>query len=133
MERSQDWLAQAEWDLEHAKSDLEHGSYDWACFSAQQAAEKAVKAVFQRMGAEAWGYSVADLLRELSRTLPVPEDLLDRALELDKAYIPARYPDAHPTGSPRSRYTKVEAERSIQHAEEIIRFCARLLSKTDKR
>jgi len=35
----------------------------------------------------------------------VTEELKDAALELDKAYIPTRYPDAHPTGSPRDRYT----------------------------
>lgn len=89
MERSRDWLEQALWDLEHAKSDLERGFYDWACFSAQQAAKKAVKAVFQKMGAEAWGHSVADLLQELSKRQDVPESLIDGALELDKAYIPA--------------------------------------------
>jgi HEPN domain-containing protein len=105
MERSADWIDQAQGDLEHARSDTERGFYDWACFSAQQAAEKAVKAVFQKMGAEAWGHSVADLLDELSSSRPVAEELRDAALELDKAYIPARYPNAHPSGSPRRRYT----------------------------
>ncbi len=62
MERTRDWVAQAEWDLDHARSDLERGYYDWACFSAQQAAEKAVKAVFQKVGADVWGDSVGDLL-----------------------------------------------------------------------
>ena len=62
MERSKDWMDEAEGDLEHAKSDMERGFYNWACFSAQQSAEKAAKAVFQKMGAEAWGHSVADLL-----------------------------------------------------------------------
>lgn len=53
MERSGDWIASAVGDLEHARSDRERGYHHWACFSAQQAAEKAVKAVFQKMGAEA--------------------------------------------------------------------------------
>ncbi len=57
MERAVDWMDQAQGDLAHAKSDVERGFYDWACFSAQQAAKKAVKAVFQKMGAEAWGPS----------------------------------------------------------------------------
>lgn len=55
MERSVDWIDEAQGDLEHAKSDVEGSLYNWACFSAQQGAEKAIKAVFQRMGAEAWG------------------------------------------------------------------------------
>jgi HEPN domain-containing protein len=128
MERSADWMDQAQGDLEHAQSDLERGFYNWASFSAQQAAEKALKAVFQKMGAEAWGHSAADLLQELSEKHSVREELRDAALELDKAYIPTRYPNAHPSGSPRFRYTQSEARRLIDHAETILRFCSDLLS-----
>jgi HEPN domain-containing protein len=128
MERSADWMDQAQGDLAHARHDLEGGFYDWACFSAQQAAEKAVKAVFQKLGAEAWGHSVADLLEELNRSQTVPDELKDMALELDKAYIPTRYPNAHPSGSPRRRYTQTEAERMVAHAEQVIQFCEGFLS-----
>jgi HEPN domain-containing protein len=129
MERSADWMDQAEGDLEHARSDLKGGFYDWACFSSQQAAEKALKAVFQKLGAEAWGHSVADLLEELSKSRRIPEELMDLALELDKVYIPARYPNAHPSGSPRKRYTKNEAQRIIEYAARIVNFCKGLLSE----
>ena len=77
-----------------------------------------MKAVFQSLGAEAWGHSVADLLTELGRRRQLPGHLIDAGLELDKAYIPARYPNAHPSGSPRTRYTRGEAERLIRHAED---------------
>lgn len=128
VERSKDWLDEAKGDLEHAQNDMEDGFYNWACFSAQQAGEKAIKAIFQRMGAEAWGHSVADLLKELAKKYDIPEGLLDGALELDKAYIPTRYPNAHPSGSPRNRYTKEEAKRLIGYAERIVEFCSDLLS-----
>ena len=127
MERSKDWLYQAQGDLDHARSDLERGYHEWACFSAQQAAVKAVKAVFQRMGCEAWGHSIADLLEELSTSHEVRRRLIDAGLELDKAYIPTRYPNAHPSGAPRSRYTSGEAGRLIEHAAGIIEFCTGLL------
>jgi HEPN domain-containing protein len=127
VERSGDWLDQAEGDLEHAKNDLKSGFYDWACFSAQQSAEKAVKAVFQKMGAEAWGHSVYDQV--CGKRLDVDERLMEYALELDKAYIPTRYPNAHPSLSPRRRYTKTEAERLIGYAEVVLNFCKNLLSK----
>jgi HEPN domain-containing protein len=129
VERSKDWLDEAKGDLQHARNDVRGGFYNWACFSAQQAAEKAIKAVFQRMGAEAWGHSVVDLLMELSKKHDIPEKLSDAALELDKAYIPTRYPNAHPSGSPRSRYTKEEARRLIGYGERIVKFCSGLLSK----
>lgn len=129
MERSRDWMDQAGGDLAHAKSDVERGFYDWSCFSCQQAAEKAIKAVFQKVGVEAWGGSVADLLTELLKKHPVPEDLINGALEVDKAYIPTRYPNAHPSGSPRIRYTAQEARRLIAHAEKIIQVFSKGLKE----
>jgi HEPN domain-containing protein len=131
VERSADWMDQAQGDLEHARSDVEHGFYDWACFSSQQASEKAVKAVLQKRGAEAWGHSVADLLEEVGSFRRVSDSLREAALELDKSYIPARYPDAHPSGSPRRRYTHAEAERMVRHAKEIVDFCEGLLSSPE--
>lgn len=129
MERSEDWIDEAEGDLEHARNDMSTGFYNWACFSAQQSAEKAAKAVFQKIGNEAWGHSVADLLQELSKIHPVPDELINGALELDKVYMLARYPDTHPSGSPRKRFIPEEAKRLIGHAEKIFQFCSDLLSK----
>jgi HEPN domain-containing protein len=51
----------------------------------------------------------------------VPKELTNVALELDKA------------GSPRERYTKNEAARLIQYAEQIIKFCESLLSQAEPR
>ena len=127
MERSKDWILQAQGDLEHAVSDRERGYYEWACFSAQQAAEKAVRAVFQKMGAEAWGHDIGELLVELSRSHVVSRLLIDRGPELDKAYIPTRYPNAHPSGAPRTKYTEGEAERHVDNATQIVEFCSGLL------
>ncbi|MBS7618375.1 HEPN domain-containing protein [Candidatus Bathyarchaeota archaeon] len=129
VERSRDWLDQSQGDLDNARNDLRSGFYEWACFSAQQSAEKAVKAVFQKIGAEAWGHSVFDLLSNLESRIDIERDLLDYALELDKAYIPTWYPNVHPSSSPRRRYTKKEAERLIEYAERIFRFCESVLSK----
>ncbi|MCS7219456.1 MAG: HEPN domain-containing protein [Thermus sp.] len=132
MERSRDFFLQAGRDLEQARLSLREGFYEWAAFAAQQGAEKAVKAVFQRLGAVAWGHSVARLLEELAQTFPVPEALLDGASELDKAYIPSRYPDALPEGAPFAHYRRAEAERLLAHAEEIHAFCAGLLSSLEQ-
>jgi HEPN domain-containing protein len=129
MERSKDWINEAEGDLQHAQNDLEGGFYNWACFSAQQCSEKAIKAVFYRMKAEVWGHSVSDLLIELSKHHSVPSMIIDDAIELDKSYIAARYPDAHPSGSPRSKYTEREARRLIKYADNIFQFCSGLLSE----
>ncbi|MEM2321233.1 MAG: HEPN domain-containing protein [Candidatus Bathyarchaeia archaeon] len=44
--RTRDWLRQAIKDYKHAKTSLEVGDYEWACFVSHQAAEKAVKALY---------------------------------------------------------------------------------------
>lgn len=132
MERSADWMDQARGDLAHARHNAEAGFHEWACFSAQQSAEKAAKAVFQKMGAEVWGHSVADLLDVLSEQYDVSDELVDKALALDKAYIPTRYPDAHPSGSPRRRYTQSEANTLVGHAQTIVEFCEDLLSTLEQ-
>jgi len=128
MERSRDWMFQALGDLDHARHDVAAQFYDWAAFSAQQAAEKAVKAVLNRLGAEVWGHSVTDLLDNLPASLQASDELLDFARELDTVYISSRYPDALPSGSPRTRFTRAQAERMVNHAESIIEFCASRLS-----
>lgn len=51
--RSRDWLRQAEQDLGHARRSRDLGDHDRACFAAQQAAEKAVKALHLAFGQEA--------------------------------------------------------------------------------
>jgi len=48
--RTEDWLRQAEKDLRHAENSLQSGDYEWACFAAQQSAEKALKALYQVWG-----------------------------------------------------------------------------------
>jgi HEPN domain-containing protein/predicted nucleotidyltransferase len=73
MRRPQDWLRQAELDLQ-AATDLRDPGHEWACFLAQQAGEKAVKSAHERTGAEAWGQSVAGLLEELDG---VPADVME--------------------------------------------------------
>ena len=80
-----------------------------------------------------FGHSVTGLLENLPGEMRPSEDLMDAAKELDKAYIPTRYPNAHPQGAPYEYYTKKEAERLIEYAEKIIKHCEGLLSKISAR
>lgn len=125
--RHADWFRQGQRDLEHARRAVEAGDYEWACFAAQQGAEKAVKAVFQKVGGMAWGHSVTALLEALPDFSPSDSEFLDAAKELDKHYIPTRYPSSHPQGAPFEYYTKSEADRAVANAEKIITFCSGFL------
>jgi len=119
--RARDWMRQALKDLSHAELSLREGDYEWACFSAQQAAEKAVKALYESMNMEVWGHSVSRMLEQLPAE--VPEELVEKAKELDRHYIPTRYPNFHPEGAPMDFYTEKDAKRAVEHAREIIQFC----------
>lgn len=128
--RAADWMRQAESDLAHARNAMDDGDFDWACFAAQQSAEKAAKAAHAAVGQEAWGHVVTELLGELrSREATVDDALLDRARALDKHYIPTRYPNGLPAGAPADFYTRAEAERAIADAEAILAVCRRVLSR----
>ena len=98
--RAKDWLNQAKKDLEQAKSSRENGHHEWGCFIAQQAAEKAVKAIHLALRQQAWGHVVAKLIAELPEEHQPENDLIEKARVLDSFYIPTRYPNGHPEGAP---------------------------------
>lgn len=120
--RAQDWLNQADRDLEQAKDSRVAERHEWACFAGQQAAEKAVKALHLHLGQEAWGHVIAHLLTELPRSVAVPEEILEKGHVLDNFYIPSRYPNSHPSGAPFEHYGRLQSKEAIQYAREIIEF-----------
>lgn len=128
-DRSADWIAQADRDLDAARAQLRAGYPEWACFIAQQAGEKATKAVLQSWGAEAWGHSVAQLLGAVTERAEAGETLRQAARTLDKYYIPARYPNGYAEGKPGDYITAKDADDAIGSAEEIVRFGHGLLAR----
>ncbi len=70
--RSGDWLRQADADLEHAELSAREGDYEWSCFAAQQAAEKALKGLIMFSGGEPWGHSITSLAEALPVDLQPP-------------------------------------------------------------
>jgi HEPN domain-containing protein len=128
MERSRDWWVQAQADLRHARNARESGSYEWACFAAQQAAEKAIKAVFEKRGQRVWGHTLTHLVQALEEEVPIPDELFEQAKILDKHYIPTRYPNGLAQGAPTEFYTRQEADDAIRYSQAILQFCERLLA-----
>ena len=118
--RARDWLAQAKRDLEQARDCRDAGRHEWACFAAQQAAEKAVAAVHVAGGATPAHHSIARLLKETPGAAPA--DLIDKACVLDNFYVATRYPSAHPEGSPLEHFGHIQTDEAIGFAEEIVTF-----------
>jgi HEPN domain-containing protein len=118
--RAPDWLAQAGRDLEQAEASRREGRHEWACFAAQQAAEKAVKALHLQLGQEAWGHVVTRLLAELP--LEVPALLIEKGRVLDTFYVATRYANGHVEGPPYEHYGVLQSEEALRYAGEILGF-----------
>lgn len=121
--RSRDWFRQAEKDFAHAKRARGSGDFEWSCFAAQQAAEKAVNALYQSVHVDAIGHSVSRMLQDLPTGSKPPAELVLLAKELDRHYIPSRYPNFHSGGAPMDYYTDADASRTVEGAEKVIEYC----------
>lgn len=120
--RSIDWFNQALRDLEQAEDSAKAGRHEWACFAAQQAGEKAVKALHLNEGQEAWGHVIAKLFEELPESVHVDQALIEKGRVLDNFYIPPRYPNGHPSGAPFEHYGPLQSREAVKYANEIIEF-----------
>jgi HEPN domain-containing protein len=127
-DRSHDWFTQAIRDLEQARASQRDGRHEWACFAAEQAAEKAVKALHLALGQEAWGHTIAKLLSELPLT--VEPLLVEKGRVLDNLYVPTRYANGHPEGAPFEHYGPLQSDEAIRHASEIVEFVRARLADT---
>jgi len=125
LRRVEDWFRQAEAALGSARRNAEAGDFWVACFLAHQAAEFALKAVFQSMGVERKGHSVFRLLEELQ----APQRLLNLGRKLDRHYLQSRYVNTFHEGAPLDYYGSKDAEEAIQCGERILSFSRRRLKK----
>ncbi len=118
--RAPDWLAQA-----HRDAGTFH---EWACFAAQQAAEKAVKALAAALGGEARGHSIVAIAMAMPNPPGFSVELVDCARRLDRFYIPTRYPNGFAQGAPQDYFTERDAQETVADAERILAYCASHIS-----
>ena len=115
------WLRAAQDDLEAAKQLHAGGFYPQACFLCQQAGEKALKAFLYGVGIrEMLSHSLLRLSRKCRQAAPewgLPEEAARR---LDRFYIPTRYPNGLPEGTPRENFSGVDAESAMEAAKAIL-------------
>ncbi len=122
------WFRQAEYDLQAALHLREGGFYFAACFHAQQAAEKALKACRYAQGERlVLGHSVLRLAEECAEADPRFADLARKCGRLDLFYVPTRYPNGLPDGTPAEIYTDAEAEVAVRLAQRVLSLVAEVL------
>lgn len=125
------WFNEAVWDLETAKILHEAKRFNAAAFYSHQAAEKASKSLLYHVNEAAWGHSVRELLQRYFERISEdpPEDIMRCARELDRHYIPSRYPNAHPSATPHEAYDDEASSRAIKCAEIVVEYVRRIISK----
>jgi HEPN domain-containing protein len=127
------WFRQAVYDLEAAKWNREGGYHENACFLAQQAVEKALKSVLYSTGKrKILTHSTFSLAKECAEHFNEFKGVSDSCADLDKHYIPARYPNGLPDNIPHDIYTVKDADESISQADKIITLIKNTLSDNDK-
>lgn len=133
VEEAHRWLRQAQEDIAAAQDMHKDARHNWSCFVSQQAAEKALKAVYLGRGEPVeWIHSCLTLIHgdPEKRLGGIPElkDLGSAARELDKAYIPSRYPNGVPHGIPSDFFTSEDSQRCLSQAETIVNRCQQFLT-----
>lgn len=129
MEEAVRWLNQARKDLSDAEYLLEGKRNNLACFVAQQAAEKALKAYLYAQGKEeVYGHSVAELSQKALRYDDRFKEVKEKGASLDKYYIPTRYPNGLPGGIPAEAFDHEDAQKAIERAEYVIEFVSNIIS-----
>jgi len=113
------WRRQAQAALDLAAS-AAITTPSWSCFLAEQGAQLALKGLLHAVGehAGAWGHDLGPIERGVAAVFgdDWPPGLVEPAMRLGRHYLPARYPDAHPTGAPDERYTPADARAAHDDA-----------------
>ena len=116
---SASWLAKAQDDLRWTESNLREEVYYGACFTAQQAVEKALKAYLISQGKILRKVHTLDAILEECIAFDASfESIREIILPLVDYYIQTRYPDV----SEFIDYTKEKAEDAYVRASEALAF-----------
>jgi len=123
------WLTQALHDREAARLNRDHGFHEHACFMAQQAAEKALKAfLYARGQGPVIGHSTLALSQEAGALEPAFAELAQACRRLDQLYIPTRYPNGLPSGVPHDFYDRGLADQALTDLDTVIECTQRFVS-----
>ncbi|MEO0248010.1 MAG: HEPN domain-containing protein [candidate division WOR-3 bacterium] len=127
MQRAKDWLKEAQAELCAASDLLKGRHWSWCCFTCQQAAEKALKALCEHFRTPQFGHNLNVLAQAVATHVAVPEPVRMACARLNRYYIPTRYPNAFDRGAPTEQFFEADARQALTDAEEVIRFAEGLI------
>jgi HEPN domain-containing protein len=117
MEEVSQWIDKAEHDFRTAEINLRENVYDASAFFSQQAAEKALKALYILRNKRLW--KIHDLY-EISKKLNAPKQISGLCEELTQHYIATRYPNE-------VKYSREDAEEALEQSREVIAWVKKSL------
>lgn len=112
------WLTQAKNDLKWTKANITQKIYYGACFTAQQAAEKALKAFLISKGKRIRVHDLGAILQQCKKFDLSFEKLRQATATLTDYYLETRYPDI----SEFIDYNYAQAKEALESASEILEF-----------
>jgi len=113
----QEWLSRARSNLQQARAEVEGVYLEDLCFDAQQAAEKAIKAVLiRRKVAFPYVHDLARLLTLVEQTGQVVPELVKEAAKLSRYAVATRYPGVEEPVS------QEDYRKAVSIAETILRW-----------
>ncbi|MBI3343045.1 HEPN domain-containing protein [Candidatus Gottesmanbacteria bacterium] len=126
--KSTEWLFFADSDLALARQAAESTIYHLACFHAQQAVEKLLKALLVARGTvPPKTHSLRELYPVASRHVHGIEAHFSALKMLERYYAPTRYPDALPGSLPEGLPNEDDARQAIADAEALFELIRPLL------
>lgn len=132
MQRTQDWLKEAQAELRAARDLYKGEHWSWCCFTCQQAAEKALKAICEHFRTPQVGHNLNVLLEALEATTALPETVKRACARLNRYYIPTRYPNAFDRGAPAEQFFEPDARLALEDAEEVCKFAEDLVGSSSR-
>lgn len=125
-----EWLNRAIANLERSKAKipLTHVYFEDFCFDAQQAAEKAIKAVLLRFGVRfPYTHDLADLVDLITKTgRKIPKAVRD-ADRLTRFAVATRYPGVV------EPVTRAEYQRAVKISEAVVRWADKQITQKKRR
>ncbi len=115
-------MEQAKGEFKAAKDLFATSNYAWCCFTCQQTAEKALKAILEHLGSPTAGHNLIALAIEVSSLIQTPREIEVACRILNRYYIPTRYPNAFPSGAPIHMFDKDDAREALEHTEKVVNF-----------
>lgn len=110
----------------------ENRFFDKGCFIAQQSGEKALKACLYASGERrVIGHSLFEMVSRLIKITDEFESIEEPCKRLDRFYIPTRYPNGLPGGSPYQVYSTTELHTALVDLKVVIQAAEKFLKTKD--